>query len=177
MEELPRADSTAFSPDLLQLEAEAIGIIRKAIFHFSRPVLLFSGGKDSMVMLHLAHLAFGKLPCPIMHVDTGHNFPEVLAFRDQVVTDYNADLIVAAVEDSVTAGRAIDPGDGESRNRIQSITLMDAIKERGFDCVFGGGRRDEQAQRTAPDRRYGRSPKTPRACTWYGALVLHESFV
>jgi len=133
---------------LPHLESEAIRIIRKAIGSFKKPVMLFSGGKDSMLMMHLAYLAFGELPCPILHVDTGHNFDEVLAYRDKMASKYGAELLVAKVQDYIDGGIIEDEkGEVPSRNRLQSVPLMDTISKMGFDCVFGGGRRDEEKAR------------------------------
>ncbi|HWH38126.1 MAG TPA: sulfate adenylyltransferase subunit CysD [Candidatus Limnocylindrales bacterium] len=133
-----------------ELEAEAIFIFREVAAEFERPVLLFSGGKDSIVLLRLAEKAFrpARLPFPIMHVDTGHNFPEVLEFRDRRVRELGERLIVASVEESINKGRVREePGPDPSRNRLQTVTLLDAIAEHGFDAVFGGGRRDEEKAR------------------------------
>jgi sulfate adenylyltransferase subunit 2 len=135
---------------LKSLEAESIHIIREVAAEFERPVLLFSGGKDSCVMLRLAVKAFwpGRLPFPIMHVDTGHNFDEVIAFRDQCAKEVGARLIVASVQASIDAGRVVDvSGPTPSRNRLQTTTLLDAIEEHRFDAVFGGARRDEEKAR------------------------------
>jgi sulfate adenylyltransferase subunit 2 len=132
------------------LESEAIHIFREAASELERCVLLFSGGKDSIVLLALAGKAFwpGRLPFPIMHVDTGHNFPEVLSFRDRRVAELGETLIVASVQDSIDAGRVKEePGPDPSRNRLQTVTLLDAIEEGGFTGVFGGGRRDEEKAR------------------------------
>jgi sulfate adenylyltransferase subunit 2 len=127
---------------LEQLEAEAIHIIREVAAELEKPVLLFSGGKDSIVLLHLARKAFrpGAVPFPIMHVDTGHNFPEVIAFRDRLVPD----VLVASVQESIDRGRVQD---APSRNQLQTTTLLDAIEEHGFDAAFGGARRDEERAR------------------------------
>jgi sulfate adenylyltransferase subunit 2 len=132
---------------LRSLEAEAIHIIREVAAEFERPVLLCSGGKDSIVMLNLALKAFrpGRLPFPVMHIDTGHNFDEVIATRDQIVAETGVRLIVASVQDDVDAGRAAD--NGPSRNPIQTVTLLRAIRENRFDAVFGGARRDEEKAR------------------------------
>src|SRR6202050_936616 len=130
---------------LQSLEAESIHIFREVAAEFERPVLLFSGGKDSIVLLRLAEKAFrpGKFPFPIMHVDTGHNFPEVLEFRDRLGSQMGERLIVANVQDSIDAGRvAEETGPRASRNRLQTTTLLDAIEEHGFDAAFGGARRD-----------------------------------
>jgi sulfate adenylyltransferase subunit 2 len=136
---------------LKTLESQSIHIIREVAAEFERPVLLFSGGKDSVVMLRLAQKAFwpGRIPFPIMHVDTGHNFPEVIEFRDRAVDSYGATLVVASVQASIDSGRAVDePGPNPSRNRLQTRTLLDAINEHRFDAVFGGARRDEEKARS-----------------------------
>ena len=135
---------------LKSLEAESIHIIREVAAEFERPVLLFSGGKDSCVMLRLAEKAFwpARLPFPIMHVDTGHNFDEVLEFRDRRAAEIGARLIVASVQESIDAGRVVDvTGPTPSRNRLQTTTLLDAIEKYEFDAVFGGARRDEEKAR------------------------------
>ena len=132
------------------LEAESIHIFREVAAELERPVLLFSGGKDSIVLLRLAEKAFrpGKFPFPIMHVDTGHNFPEVIEFRDRIAADLGERLIVANVQDSIDAGRVTEEtGPRASRNRLQTTTLLDAIEEHGFDAAFGGARRDEERAR------------------------------
>jgi sulfate adenylyltransferase subunit 2 len=130
------------------LEAEAIHIIREVVAEFERPVLLFSGGKDSVVMLHLAVKAFwpSPVPFPVMHVDTGHNFPEVLAFRDATVERLGLRLEVASVQDYLDDGRLRERADG-TRNPLQTQPLLDAIEGHKFDAVFGGGRRDEEKAR------------------------------
>jgi sulfate adenylyltransferase subunit 2 len=138
------------------LEAESVHIIREVAAEFERPVLLFSGGKDSAVMLRLAEKAFwpARLPFPVMHVDTGHNFEEVLEYRDRRVAELDAQLVVASVQASIDAGRVVDEtGPRASRNRLQTTTLLDAIAEHRFDAVFGGGRRDEEKAR-AKERVY-----------------------
>ncbi|MGX4688078.1 sulfate adenylyltransferase subunit CysD [Streptomyces sp. JNUCC 63] len=129
------------------LEAEAIHIIREVAAEFERPVLLFSGGKDSIVMLHLAIKAFrpGRLPFPVMHVDTGHNFDEVIEFRDRLVAQVGVRLVVASVQDDIDAGRVVETG--PSRNPLQTVTLLRGIRENRFDAAFGGGRRDEEKAR------------------------------
>ncbi|MGP0108689.1 MAG: sulfate adenylyltransferase subunit CysD [Acidimicrobiales bacterium] len=135
---------------LQNIEAQSIHIIREVAAEFERPVLLFSGGKDSVVMLRLAQKAFwpGRIPFPVMHIDTGHNFPEVLEFRDGCVAEVGATLVVASVQDSIDAGRvAEEAGLHPSRNRLQTRTLLDAINEYRFDAVFGGARRDEEKAR------------------------------
>jgi sulfate adenylyltransferase subunit 2 len=132
------------------LEAESIHIFREVAAEFERPVLLFSGGKDSLVLLRLAEKAFrpGRFPFPIMHVDTGHNFPEVLEFRDRLIEQIGERLIVASVQDSIDRGRVVEEtGPRASRNRLQTVTLLDAIAEHGFDAAFGGARRDEERAR------------------------------
>jgi sulfate adenylyltransferase subunit 2 len=132
------------------LEAESIHIFREVAAEFERPVLLFSGGKDSLVLLRLAEKAFrpGRFPFPIMHVDTGHNFPEVIEFRDRLIERLGERLIVASVQDSIDQGRvAEETGPRASRNRLQIVTLLDAIAEHGFDAAFGGARRDEERAR------------------------------
>ena len=132
------------------LEAESIHIFREVAAEFERPVLLFSGGKDSLVLLRLAEKAFrpGRFPFPVMHVDTGHNFPEVLEFRDRLIHDLGERLIVASVQESIDNGRAVEEtGPRASRNRLQTVTLLDAIAEHGFDAAFGGARRDEERAR------------------------------
>ena len=130
------------------LEAEAIHIIREAVGELERPVLLFSGGKDSVVLLHLAAKAFwpGPVPFPLLHVDTGHNFPEVLAYRDAVVAELGLRLIVASVQDYIDDGRLLERTDG-TRNPLQTQPLLDTIGAHRFDAVFGGGRRDEEKAR------------------------------
>ena len=138
------------------LEAEAIHIFREVAAEFERPCLMFSGGKDSIVMLHLAAKAFwpARLPFPVMHVDTGHNFPEVLAFRDQRVQELEARLVVASVQKSIDEGKVVEEtGPRASRNRLQTTTLLDAIEEHRFDALFGGARRDEEKAR-AKERVY-----------------------
>lgn len=133
-----------------RLEAEAIYITREVAAQFGRPVLLFSGGKDSAVLLKIAEKAFrpAKFPFPLMHVDTGHNFPEVVAYRDRYVADIEERLIVASVQESIDAGRVVEQtGPRSSRNQLQTTTLLDAIAEHGFDAAIGGARRDEERAR------------------------------
>jgi sulfate adenylyltransferase subunit 2 len=135
---------------LRALESEAIHVIREVAAELDRAVLLFSGGKDSAVLLHLARKAFhpGGLPFAVMHVDTGHNFPEVIEYRDKLVREMGARLIVASVQDSIDKGRVVEEkGPRASRNRLQSVTLLDAIEEHGFRAAFGGARRDEERAR------------------------------
>jgi sulfate adenylyltransferase subunit 2 len=133
---------------LVDLEDEAIHILREVSGQFERPVLLFSGGKDSIVMLHLATKAFwpSRVPFPVMHVDTGHNFPEVIEYRDRHLRQLGVKLVVASVQASIDAGRVSDTP-GQSRNVLQTTTLLDAITEHRFDAVLGGGRRDEEKAR------------------------------
>jgi sulfate adenylyltransferase subunit 2 len=146
-----RADAMSYEVSHLRvLESEAIHIMREVAAEVERGVLLFSGGKDSAVLLHLARKAFhpSRLPFPVMHVDTGHNFPEVIDYRDRMVEEIGAKLLVASVQDSIDKGRVIEEkGPRASRNRLQSVTLLDAIEEGGFRGVFGGARRDEERSR------------------------------
>jgi sulfate adenylyltransferase subunit 2 len=135
---------------LRALESEAIHVMREVAAEFERPVLLFSGGKDSIVLLRLAEKAFrpAPFPFPLMHVDTGHNFPEVIEFRDRRVAELGERLIVASVQESIDNGRVVEEtGPRASRNRLQTVTLLDAISEHGFDAAFGGARRDEERAR------------------------------
>jgi sulfate adenylyltransferase subunit 2 len=132
------------------LEAESIHTMREVAAEFERPVLLFSGGKDSIVMLRLAEKAFwpAPIPFPVMHVDTGHNFGEVMEFRDRRVAELGLRLVVASVQDAIDAGRVVEEkGRRASRNRLQTVPLLDAIEEHRFDAVFGGARRDEEKAR------------------------------
>ena len=136
---------------LKQLESESIYLMREVAAQFERPVLLFSGGKDSIVMAHLARKAFwpGKVPFPLLHVDTGHNFPETLEFRDRLVEKLNLSLIIRYVQDSIDQGRVAEEGQGPntSRNTLQTTTLLDAIAEFKFEACLGGARRDEEKAR------------------------------
>jgi len=135
---------------LRALEAESIHVMREVAAEFERPVLLFSGGKDSLVLVRLAEKAFrpGPFPFPLMHVDTGHNFPEVIEFRDRLMERIGERLVVAAVEESIRTGRVTEEsGPRASRNRLQTVTLLDALTEHGFDAAFGGARRDEERAR------------------------------
>jgi len=135
---------------LAHLESEAIFIMREVAAQFERPALLFSGGKDSIVMVHLAVKAFapGPFPFPLLHIDTGHNFDETLEFRDELVARHNCELIVRSVQDSIDSGRAEEEdGPNPSRNFLQIVTLLDAIKARKIDAALGGGRRDEEKAR------------------------------
>ncbi len=131
------------------LEAEAIHILREVAGQCSNPVLLFSGGKDSLCILRLAEKAFrpGRFPFPLMHIDTGHNYKEVIAFRDQRAAELGERLIVRSVEESIKRGTVVLKADDESRNKHQSVTLLEAIEEFGFDCCIGGARRDEEKAR------------------------------
>jgi sulfate adenylyltransferase subunit 2 len=160
--------------DLDTLEAESIHIIREVVAEFEHPVMLFSGGKDSVLMLYLARKAFAPapVPFPIMHVDTGHNFPEVIEFRDRTVAELGLRLEVASVQEQIDAGRIKVGHPLESRNRHQTVSLLEGIKNGGFDAVFGGGRRDEDKAR-AKERvlsfrdRFGQwDPKNQRPELW-----------
>jgi sulfate adenylyltransferase subunit 2 len=145
---VPRSDYQLSQLDVL--EAESIHVMREVAAEFERPVLLFSGGKDSIVMLALAERAFrpARVPFPVMHVDTGHNFDEVLSFRDRRAAELGVRLIVASVQESIDAGRVVEEtGRWASRNRLQTTTLLDAIADHRFDAVFGGARRDEEKAR------------------------------
>ena len=160
---------------LAALESEAIHLMLEVAAEFEHPCLLFSGGKDSIVLLRLAEKAFrpARFPFPLMHVDTGHNFPEVIAFRDHRVAELGERLIVASVQDSIDAGRVVEEtGPRASRNRLQTTTLLDAIAEHGFDAAFGGARRDEERalakERIMSFRDYfgGWDPKAQRPELW-----------
>jgi sulfate adenylyltransferase subunit 2 len=160
---------------LQALEAESIHIFREVAAELERPVLLFSGGKDSIILLRLAEKAFrpGRFPFPIMHVDTGHNFPEVIDFRDRIAAQLGERLVVASVQDSIDAGRVVEEtGPRASRNRLQTTTLLDAIAEHGFDAAFGGARRDEERARAKErimsfrDDFGGWDPKAQRPELW-----------
>ena len=132
------------------LESEAIYVIRETAAQFERPALLFSGGKDSIVMVHLARKAFfpARIPFPLVHIDTGHNFPETITFRDKLVSEIGATLLVGSVQDSIDKGRAVEEkGINASRNMLQTITLLDTIEENKFDACLGGARRDEEKAR------------------------------
>jgi sulfate adenylyltransferase subunit 2 len=130
------------------LEAEAVHVLREVVAELARPVLLFSGGKDSILLLHLARKAFwpARIPFPVLHVDTGHNFPEVLAFRDQLVAEFGVQLIVASVPEALARGLVTELPDG-TRNRLQTPVLLDALEKHRFDAAFGGARRDEDKAR------------------------------
>ena len=153
---LPEAVANAHQAHLQWLEAESIHIMREVVAEFQRPVLLFSGGKDSICLLRLAEKAFHpmKTPFPLLHVDTGHNFSEVIEFRDRRAQELGAKLIVRTVEDSIRQGRIAEKaGSNNSRNRMQITTLLDAVAEHKFDAAFGGARRDEEKAR-AKERIY-----------------------
>ena len=160
---------------LRRLEAEAVHLMREVFAQFERPVLLFSGGKDSIVMVHLARKAFypGPIPFPLLHVDTGHNFPETLAFRDELVETLGVSLEIASVQEAIDAGRVVEEtGPEASRNGLQIVPLLDAIQAHRFDAAFGGGRRDEEKAR-AKERffshrdRFGQwDPKNQRPELW-----------
>jgi sulfate adenylyltransferase subunit 2 len=157
------------------LESEAVHIMREVAAEFERPVLLFSGGKDSLVLLRLAEKAFrpGRFPFPLMHVDTGHNFPEVIELRDKRVAELGERLIVASVQASIDAGHVVEErGPRASRNRLQIRTLLDALAEHRFDAAFGGARRDEERSRakerifSVRDASGGWDPKRQRPELW-----------
>ncbi len=170
------------------LESESIHIMREVAAEFERPVLLFSGGKDSIVMLALAERAFwpARIPFPVMHVDTGHNFAEVLDYRDRRVQEVGARLIVASVQESIDAGKVVEEtGRFASRNRLQTTTLLDAIADNRFDAVFGGARRDEEKAR-AKERvfsfrdEFGQwDPKNQRPELWslYNTRILRGEHI
>ena len=173
---------------LAQLESEAIYVMREVAAQFERPALLFSGGKDSIVMVHLARKAFwpGKFPFPLLHIDTGHNFAETIEFRDRLVDELGCELIVRYVQDSIDQGRCQEePGPNPSRNALQTVTLLDALRELKVDAAFAGGRRDEEKAR-AKERffshrdRFGQwDPKNQRPELWNlfnGRMALGEHF-
>jgi sulfate adenylyltransferase subunit 2 len=173
---------------LQELEAEAIHIMREVAAECERPVLMFSGGKDSIVLLRLAEKAFrpARFPFPLMHVDTGHNFSEVIDYRDRRVAELGERLIVASVQDSIDQGRAVEErGPRASRNRLQSVTLLDAIAEHRFDAVIGGARRDEERARAKErifsfrDDSGGWDPKNQRPEVWdlYNARIGRDEQV
>ncbi|MCX6280416.1 MAG: sulfate adenylyltransferase subunit CysD [Bacteroidetes bacterium] len=135
---------------LRELESEAIYILREVAAHFERPALLFSGGKDSIVLVHLSRKAFhpASIPFPLLHIDTGHNFEEAITFRDELVTKFNARLVVGSVQESIDSGRVVEEkGINASRNVLQTVTLLDTIEKYKFDAAIGGGRRDEEKAR------------------------------
>ncbi len=158
-----------------ELESESIYVLREVAAQFENPAMMFSGGKDSIVMFHLARKAFwpGRVPFPLLHVDTGHNFEETIAFRDNLVKKYNAELIVASVQESIDKGMvAEEKGPNASRNSLQTVSLLDAIEKHKFDCALGGGRRDEEKAR-AKERFFSHrdefgqwDPKNQRAELW-----------
>jgi sulfate adenylyltransferase subunit 2 len=173
---------------LNQLESEAIFVMREVAAQFERPVLLFSGGKDSIVMTHLAHRAFapGKIPFPLLHIDTGHNFAETLVYRDYLVDKLGAQLIVRYVQDSIDQGRVVEEkGPTASRNALQTVTLLDALAELKFEAALGGARRDEEKAR-AKERFFSHrdefgqwDPKNQRPELWNvynGRKHLREHF-
>lgn len=173
---------------LQELEAESIFVIREVVAQFERPVMLFSGGKDSIVMFHLARKAFHplKVPFPLMHIDTGHNFDETIKYRDDLADQTGTRLIVKYVQDSIDQGRAVEEkGLNASRNVLQTVTLLDAIEEMKFDCAMGGGRRDEEKAR-AKERFFSHrdefgqwDPKNQRPELWNlfcGAKHMGEHF-
>ncbi len=161
---------------LRELEAEAIYVLREVAAQFERSVLLFSGGKDSIVLTHLARKAFypGRIPFPLLHIDTGHNFPETLEFRDRLVERLGVQLIVRYVQDSIDQGRVQEePGPNPSRNALQTVTLLDALKELKIDAAIGGARRDEEKAR-AKERFFSHrdvfgqwDPKNQRPELWH----------
>ncbi len=167
--------NTSLPAHLKQLEAEAIFVMREVAAQFERPTLLFSGGKDSIVLVELARRAFtpGRIPFPLLHIDTGHNFPETLEFRDALADRVNAQMIVRYVQESINQGRVVEErGPQASRNALQTVTLLDAIAEFRFDGAIGGARRDEEKAR-AKERffshrdRYGQwEPKHQRPELW-----------
>ena len=159
------------------LESLAIFVIREVAAECERPVLLFSGGKDSAVLLHLAAKAFAPnpLPFPVMQIDTGQNFDEVQQFRDRMVEQHGARLIVAKVQDSIDQGRVADPGPLGSRNRLQTVTLLDALAAGQFDAAFGGGRRDEDKAR-AKERAKERAAAKKAAAAAAPAVAAGEQY-
>ena len=161
---------------LKELESEAIYVLREVAAQFERPVLLFSGGKDSIVLVHLSLKAFypAKIPFPLLHIDTGHNFPETIEFRDRMADSVNARLIVGSVQESINQGRAVEErGINASRNVLQTVTLLDTIEQNKFDAAIGGARRDEEKAR-AKERFFSHrdefgqwDPKNQRPELWY----------
>lgn len=135
---------------LRELEAESIYVIREVVAQFENPTMLFSGGKDSIVMFHLARKAFapGKVPFPLLHIDTGHNFKETIEYRDSLMEETGTQLLVGYVQDSINQGKVVEEtGFDASRNKLQTVTLLDTIEQHQFDCAMGGGRRDEEKAR------------------------------
>lgn len=172
---------------LRALEAEAVFVVREVVAELTRPVLLFSGGKDSIVLLRVAEKAFSPLPLPfpVLHVDTGHNFPEVIEYRDRRLREADHRLIVASVQESIDTGRVREETAGASRNRLQTVTLLDALEQHGFDAAFGGARRDEERAR-AKERvfsfrdEFGQwEPRAQRAEPWslYNARIRRGEHV
>ncbi len=166
---------------LRALEAEAVFVVREVVAELARPVLMFSGGKDSIALLRVAEKAFRPLPLPfpVLHVDTGHNFPEVIELRDRRLLEAGQQLIVASVQESIDTGRVKEDTPGGSRNRLQTVTLLDALEHHGFDAAFGGARRDEERAR-AKERvlsfrdEFGQwEPRAQRAEPWtlYNARI------
>lgn len=161
---------------LEEIESEAIYVIREVFAEFENPAILFSGGKDSIVLTHLARKAFypANIPFPLVHIDTGHNFPETIAFRDELAQNIGARLVVGSVQKSIDEGKAADEtGFNASRNRIQSVTLLETIEEHGFDACMGGARRDEEKAR-AKERFFSHrdefgqwDPKNQRPELWH----------
>ncbi len=173
---------------LKELESEAIYVLREVAAQFEHPVLLFSGGKDSIVLVHLSLKAFypARIPFPLLHIDTGHNFPETLVFRDRLAGSVNARLIVGSVQESIDQGRAVEEtGINASRNVLQTVTLLDAIERHKFDAAIGGARRDEEKAR-AKERFFSHrdefgqwDPKNQRPELWYmfnGKKKMGEHF-
>lgn len=173
---------------LEELESEAIFVLREVVAQFNNPAILFSGGKDSIVLTHLARKAFypANIPFPLFHIDTGHNFPETIAFRDRLVEELGVQLVVGSVQKSIDEKRVKEEtGINASRNALQTVTLLDAIEENGFDCCMGGGRRDEEKAR-AKERFFSHrddfgqwDPKNQRPELWNlfnGRLNFGEHF-
>ena len=173
---------------LEELEAESIYVMREVAAQFENPALLFSGGKDSILMFHLARKAFApaKVPFPLVHIDTGHNFPETIAFRDKLVADYGVKLLVGSVQESIDQGKVTEEkGINASRNALQTVTLLDTIEKHKFDACLGGGRRDEEKAR-AKERFFSHrddfgqwNPKNQRPELWNifnGRLSMGENF-
>ena len=160
---------------LKELESESMHILREVAAQFERPMLLFSGGKDSIVCFHLARKAFfpAKVPFPLLHVDTGHNFEETMTFRDELVKEHGAQLFVGSVQESIDSGRVQEEtGYYASRNKLQTVTLLDSLEKHKVDCAIGGGRRDEEKAR-AKERIFAHrdafgqwQPKAQRAELW-----------
>ncbi len=173
---------------LEELEAEAVFVLREVYAQFENPVILFSGGKDSIVLTHLAKKAFfpGKVPFPLLHIDTGHNFPETMKFRDDLVATLGTQLLVGSVQEAINNKRVIEEtGKNASRNELQITTLLDAIESNKIDCAIGGGRRDEEKAR-AKERFFSHrddfgqwAPKNQRPELWNifnGKMHMGEHF-